>query len=235
MRRVKHVGRLKGRGAKVIVVFRTLPGERDTSVVLPVSAMTADQHDTIMKLLDTPQAQESFEFGEIMFIRSFPDGRRMLTACQRDNMLAKRPTTEIIMTPNTSDEILLSDLNVLIAEQKNCAVDDLYTFVSGAVKRSDAVVEDVAEVNDLQTPATETLPSQEPVNTAESPITDTDLAKQFRSQADAMYKEAARLRKEADELDPPAKKPAARSTAAKKPAAKSTAAKKPAAKANADA
>ena len=37
-------------------------------------------------------------------------------------------------------------------------------------------------------------------------LTDKDLAKSYRSQADAMYKEAARLRKQADELDPPAKK-----------------------------
>jgi hypothetical protein len=37
-------------------------------------------------------------------------------------------------------------------------------------------------------------------------LSDKDIAKSYRSQADAMYKEAARLRREADELDPPAKK-----------------------------
>jgi hypothetical protein len=37
-------------------------------------------------------------------------------------------------------------------------------------------------------------------------LSDRDLAKSYRSQADAMYKEAARLRKEADSLDPPKKK-----------------------------
>jgi hypothetical protein len=37
-------------------------------------------------------------------------------------------------------------------------------------------------------------------------LTDLDIAKSYRSQADAMYKEAARLRKQADELDPPKKK-----------------------------
>jgi len=39
-------------------------------------------------------------------------------------------------------------------------------------------------------------------------LTDKDIAKSYRSQADAMYKEAARLRKEADDLDPPQKKAA---------------------------
>ena len=37
-------------------------------------------------------------------------------------------------------------------------------------------------------------------------LTDVDIARSYRSQADAMYKEAARLRKQADELDPPKKK-----------------------------
>ena len=37
-------------------------------------------------------------------------------------------------------------------------------------------------------------------------LTDADIARSYRSQADAMYKEAARLRKQADELDPPKKK-----------------------------
>jgi len=37
-------------------------------------------------------------------------------------------------------------------------------------------------------------------------LSDKDIAKSYRSQADAMYKEAARLRKEADSLDPIVKK-----------------------------
>jgi len=37
-------------------------------------------------------------------------------------------------------------------------------------------------------------------------LSDKDIAKGLRSQADALYKEAARLRKEAEELDPTVKK-----------------------------
>ena len=36
------------------------------------------------------------------------------------------------------------------------------------------------------------------------------MPKKYRSDADGMYKEAARLRKQADELDPPAKKAASK-------------------------
>jgi hypothetical protein len=161
-----------------------------------------------MTLVETEQAQDAFEFGEIMFTRTFPDGRPMLQALQADGRLQKIPTDTIIMTPTTQDQVELSQLNILIAEQKNCAVDDLYTFVSGAPKKSDAVVQDVASVKDLTLNVDTDIPAPVRAQAANTEaLSDKDIAKSYRSQADAMYKEAAQLRKEADELDPPQKKP----------------------------
>ena len=199
MKPLKHIGRMKNTGAKVLVVFRTLPGESNTALVLPVSQLPDSYHDSIMSLVESDQAQESFEFGEIMFTRPFPDGRPMLQAMQADGRLQKVPTDSVLMTPTPNDNVELAQLNILIAEQKNCSVDDLYTFVSGAPKKSDATVQDVSEIKDVPVRA------QAPDNAA---LSDKDIAKSYRSQADAMYKEAARLRKEADALDPPQKKSA---------------------------
>lgn len=202
MKPLKHIGRMKNTGAKVLVVFRTLPGESNMALVLPVANLSDSYHDSIMTVVETDQAQETFEFGEIMFTRTFPDGRPMLQAMQADERLQKVPTDLVIMTPTTNDNVQLDQLNVLIAEQRNCTIDDLYTFVSGAPKKSnDATVEDIVEVKDIA--PTESLKASE--NTV---LSDKDIAKSYRSQADAMYKEAARLRKEADELDPPQKKTA---------------------------
>jgi hypothetical protein len=159
-----------------------------------------------MTVVETDQAQEAFELGEILFTRTFPDGRPMLQALQADNRLQKVSTDLVVMSPTANDSVQLDQLNVLIAEQRNCTVDDLYTFVSGApkAKKNDVVVEDIAEVKDLAS-----QPSNEPLKaTGDTALTDKDIAKSYRSQADAMYKEAARLRKEADELDPPQKKTA---------------------------
>jgi hypothetical protein len=126
----------------------------------------------------------------------------MLQAMQADERLQKVPTDLVIMTPTTNDNVQLDQLNVLIAEQRNCTIDELYTFVSGAPKKTnDVTVEDIVEVKDIA--PTESLKASE--NTV---LSDKDIAKSYRSQADAMYKEAARLRKEADELDPPQKKTA---------------------------
>jgi len=196
---MKHVGKVKSTGSKVLVVFRTLPGESDQALVLPVHQLPDAYHDSLIQLVETDQAQESFELGEIMFIRSFPDGRPMLNAMQQDNRLQKVPTSNIIMNPTPTDEIVLSELNGIIAQQKNCTVDELYTFVKGAPSKDDVSPEaqqDANVVEDVAAPA----PSESGV------LDDEALAKSYRSQADTLYKEAARLRREADELDPPKKK-----------------------------
>ena len=206
MKSLTHIGRIQNTGAKVLVVFRTLPGESNMALVLPVAQLPDQYHDSIMTLVETDQAQDAFEFGEIMHIRPFPDGRPMLRAMQADGRLIKVPTDSVMMTPTTNDTVLLVNLNTLIAEQKNCTVDELCTFVSGAPSAK-AEVTDVASVNDI-TPAVDSdipapIRAQADTNSA---LSDKDLAKSYRSQADAMYKEAARLRKEAEELDPTVKK-----------------------------
>jgi hypothetical protein len=203
MRSLKHIGRIQNTGAKVIVVFRTLPGESNMALVLPVAQLPDQYHDSIMTLIETDQAQDAFEFGEIMHIRPFPDGRPMLRAMQADNRLVKVATDAVMMTPTTNDTVLLANLNTLIAEQKNCTVDDLCTFVAGApsAKADVSSVNDIAPAVDSDIPAP--LRAQAASNEA---LSDKDIAKSYRSQADAMYKEAARLRKEAEDLDPTVKK-----------------------------
>lgn len=201
----KHIGRMKNTGAKVLVVFRTLPGESNSALILPVNQLSDAYHDALMQLVETEQAQDAFEFGEIMFIRHFPDGRPMLTAMQQDSRLQKISTDMVIMTPMVNAAVPLDQLNILIAEQKNCAIDDLCTFVKGGSantvsnKKSETVKESVESAAPVR--------AQAPTNAV---LTDSDIARSYRSQADAMYKEAARLRKEADALDPPKKKTTAK-------------------------
>ena len=199
MKTYKHIGKVKNTGSKCLVVFRTLPGESNMSLILPTATLPDSYHNSIMELVETEQAQDCFEFAEIMFVRYFPDGRPMLRALQADNRLIKMPTDSIIMTPGPQSEIELSQLNVLIAEQRNCTIDDLCSFVKGGPGYPGPT----ANLGSTSVSAPAPTPAA-----AESVgvLTDQDLAKSYRSQADAMYKEAARIRKEADSLDPPKKK-----------------------------
>lgn len=202
MKNLKHIGKMKNTGAKVIVVFRSLPGDSGSALVLPTATLPDAWHDAVIQLVDSEQGQDINEFGEIMFIRHFPDGRPMLLALQQDNRLQKVPTDLVLMTPTINAAIPLSELNALIAEQKGVSIDDLASLVGGAPKSK-------GETSKTEVSKTEPTPVAEPLKaTTNEVLTDKDIAKSYRSQADAMYKEAARLRKEADELDPPAKKAA---------------------------
>lgn len=201
MKTLKHIGKMKNTGEKVLVVFRTLPGESNMALVLATSTLPDIYHDALIQLVETDQAQDANEFGEIMFIRRFPDGRLMLSAMQQDTRLKKVATDTVIMTPTLSASIPLDQLNVIIAEQRGVAVGDLASLVNGGTP---------ADRDSVKTPAVVESAKAEEVKPLEA-LTDKDLARQFRSQADSMYKEAAKLRKQADDLDPPAKKAAAKS------------------------
>jgi hypothetical protein len=202
MKMTKHIGRIKNTGVKVVTIFRTLPGESNMALVLQVNQLKDEYHDALMQVLDSEQGQDAYEFGEMMFIRHFPDGRPMLRALQQDGRLQKVPTDSVIMNPKINTDVPLDQLNALIAEQKNCTVDELCTFVKGAPQT--AVPEQVK-----QTPVEAPAPVRAQAATNEV-LSDFDIAKSYRSQADSMYKEAARLRKEADALDPPKKKATAK-------------------------
>lgn len=201
MKTLKHIGKMKNTGEKVLVIFRTLPGESNMALVLATSTLPDIYHDALIQLVETDQAQDANEFGEIMFIRRFPDGRLMLSAMQQDTRLKKVATDTVIMTPTLSASIPLDQLNVIIAEQRGVAVGDLASLVNGGTP---------ADRDSVKTPPVAESEKVEEVKTSEV-LTDKDLARSYRSQADAMYKEAAKLRKQADDLDPPAKKAAAKS------------------------
>lgn len=187
---IKHVGKMTNTGENVAVVFRTVPGESDKALVLQTATLPDIYHDSLMKLIETDQAQQAYELGEFMFRNSFPDGRPMLQSMQADNRLIKVDTANVTMTPTAASALQLSELNTLIAEQRGVAVDDLHKFVSGA---PDATVE-VAESPAPAAPA--------PEAPTDGVLSDEDLAKSYRSQADRLSKEAAQLRRQAEELVP---------------------------------
>ena len=199
MANLKHIGRMKNNGAKVLVAFRTLPGDSNYALVVGTANLSDDQHNSIINLVESPQAQDVYEFGEILSTRFFPDGRPMLSALHQDGKLIKVGTSDVEMTPSPSTSILLAELNVLIAEQRGVPVDELAVEEPGAENKP----REAAKIVDQTPPAT-------PPKASNEPLSDKDLARSYRSQADAMYKEAAKLRKQADDLDPPQKKAAAK-------------------------
>lgn len=200
MSELKHVGRMKANGRKVLVAFRTLPGESDSALVIQTENLTDAQHDAIIKLVESPAGQNSYEFAEVLARAPFPDGSVMLSNLHVSGRLNKVKTSEVEMTPNTFTKIGLDELNQLIAEQRGISINDL---AIGNQIEQHTKVEEVATVNDISDVKT---PEVQPVAESTEPLTDDQLAKKYRSDADRLAKEAAQLRRLAEELAPTKKK-----------------------------
>lgn len=193
---LKHIGRMKNNQRKVIVAYRTIPGDAESAIVVTTENLAADEHDSLMKLVESNAGQTAYELAEAMARAVLPDGRNMLAAFHATGKMVKVPTKMVEMTPDTKTTLMLNELNLVIAQQKGVSIEDL------ALKGNTKKVEEIATVNDVPV-ATEAVAgiTQEP-----NVLTDDALAAQLRSQADAMFKEAQRLRKQAEELVPTKKK-----------------------------
>lgn len=211
---MKHVGRVRKTGKKCIVAFRTLPGDAYNCLIVPTENLPDSYHDAIINLVESSTGQTSNEFGEVMARSNFPDGSVMLAALHTQGRLVKISTDQIDMLPNASVSIMLSELNQIIAEQQGVAVDSL-SIKSGITEpknNPNVEVKEVASVNDVPQESSDVSKTTSSSVNETAPADDAspeDKAKFYRSQADKLAKEAAAMRRLAEELAP-TKKPASK-------------------------
>ena len=191
---LKHVGRIKTNKRKVIVAYRTLPNDPNHCVVVTTENLEAADHDFLIKLVESNSGQVSYEFAEAMARSTLSDGSNMLARFHTTGKMVRFPTDQIEMTPDTNTVIMLNELNQIVAEQKGISIEDL------AIKDSSTTVtatkqDTVSEVVENPTPTQN-----------DGVLTDEQIAANYRSQADTMFKEAKRLRDEAEKLAPSKKK-----------------------------
>jgi len=183
---IKHVGAIDDK--KVVVAYRTLPGDPHSALVIPTASLSQTYHDELFTVVDSKNAQDAYELATVLSVRKFSDGYSMLGALHQTGKLKKVPTSSVTMQPGPQKEswVKLDELNKIIAEQKGISIDELAITASGEPGKTDTVATDGV-------------------------LSDDDLAQQYRAQADSLYKEVQELRKKADELSP--KKTTAKKTA----------------------
>jgi len=201
MAELKHVGRSVDTNKKCLIVFRTLPGDAYTCLVLPTENLPDSYHDAVVNLVESSAGQQSYELGEVMGRTNFPDGSIMLAALHAQRRLIAMPTNKIEMTPTSSVVLNLAELNQIIAEQRGVAVDEI--AVKSDVKEAKMPPASKDEVKPVVSDPSKT--TSQSVNESEAPTTfdsATDEAKFYRSQADKLAKQAAEFRRKAEDLAP---------------------------------
>ena len=124
----KHVGELEDASkAKVIVVFRVVPGESNNCLVVGTKFLPDMYHNALMRAVESEGGQASEELGTYLARQTFPDGTNMLAVLNNDNYIKKFKTKDIVMTygPTAECRITLNKLNEMIAKEKGVKVSEL--------------------------------------------------------------------------------------------------------------
>jgi len=203
---LKHVGRLKTSKRKVVVAYRTIPKDPYNALVIFTDSLSSDEHDSLMRVVESASGQQAYELAEAMMRSYLPDGRNMLAGFHQTGRLFKISTSDVEMTPDTRSSIQLSELNLIIAQQKGVSLDDL------ALKPENNANASTTSNNVASTASTaaQTVLDGSTSNTNSvqniEPLSDEQLAAKYRSDADRLYKEAKRLKEMAETLSPSKKK-----------------------------
>lgn len=174
---MKHVGKF---GEKpCVVVFRELPGEQDYCLIVQTDNLDSRQHDDLMNVIQSAEAQTSGDISQVLHRRQFTDGSNMLSTLHYAKKLQKVPVSHVSLTPIPGQSIPLADVNVEIRK-----IDGGYV-----------------------PPKTEQTPEQMRVTTkevdgtpanAEEDTSDEGIARNLLAQAQLMEEDAKQLLEEAE-------------------------------------
>lgn len=213
---MKHVGRLKSNHRKVVIAYRVIPGDEEAkhALVIDTASLQDADHDTLITTVESNASQSAFEFAEVMARTKLTDGANMLARFHTAGKLTKIPHSEIEMTPNNQTVLGLDKLNQIIADQRGVTIRELALKDPNAPKPGTTVTE-AGSISNMPQSALEKENVLAESQTANIPplqastnqvLSDDQLASNYRSQADRLYKEAKALRAQAEELVPTTKK-----------------------------
>jgi hypothetical protein len=193
---MKHVGKMKNNGARIVIAYRTIPGDPHHALVVGTGHLGDTYHDALMALVEDVSAQQANELADILAVRRFPDGSNMLEWLHNRGQLKKVPTSGVIVTPNNQTSVPLDELNKIIAEQKGITLEEL------AVTDGNKPNPKSAKKDDPTKTTSQSVSGEVEIDGEVSELTPA----QLRSKADALFKQAQILRKQADAIDPPKSK-----------------------------
>ena len=184
---------MKNNAARIVIAYRTLPGDPYSCLVAGTQGLGDSYHDTLMSVVESDSAQQANELADVLAVRRFPDGSNMLGYLHTNGHLIKVKTNLVNVTPDAQTAISLDELNLIVAKQKGVDLEDLAVTDGSQASKKPKKKTPVKESTEVS-PAVDTK--------SEFDLTPAEM----RSRADALFKQAQQLRKKADEVDPPQKK-----------------------------
>lgn len=198
----KHAGQLSNTGVRVAVVFRKLPNDENSCLIVETERLPDSYHDYVIQCLNSKEALETNEFYEVLNRRTFPDGLNCLTALHQRGHLRKEPVSNITMYPLPGQAVPLALINATIDKKV-----DQYK-ANEAARAATPPVEDTRTPAEKQAAAEALAAKMMGEVIPESVVTSSDTsamvakAKSLLSQAESMEETAWAKREEAYALAP---------------------------------
>ena len=202
---MKHIGRHGDR--KVAVLFREVPQEDHMCLVIYPETLPAPWEAAIMKVLESDHGQASENLADALHRSLLPDGRIILETLHREKMIKKIRTTDVVITPRPDSAIKLDELNKMLDEMKQgeAAIKRLAEN-DAAAGLVDPSIKRAAEAAFKNQQAAKNQPMAQPSTGA---LSDREIASNMLLQAQRMeaegkglLAEAARMKKDAERMDP---------------------------------
>jgi hypothetical protein len=200
---MKHVGKF---GEKpCVVIFRELPGETEYCLIVQTDTLDSRQHDDLMNVVQSLEAQEANDISEVLHRRQFTDGTNMLSALHYSKKLQKVPVGHVSLTPTPSQKISLAEVNVEINKIKGGYTPPKTDPASQMRITTENVEKNMQAVQPIETDSTlaaaagSTSQTEDVLETAKALLIQAEL---MEGDADDLARQAKAKRTEAYRLNP---------------------------------
>jgi hypothetical protein len=139
----KHIGVLRSSGAKIILVFRFLPEEPTSCLVIEQGRLPDAYASATWRAVDSKEGQLTNDLYEVLNKNIYPDGGNMLHVLHANGLLRKVAVSDVVLTLTPTHQLALEVLNSTIASKATdpAKVDSLFVEPVADTKPTDVSLE----------------------------------------------------------------------------------------------
>lgn len=138
MKYVKHVGKTKNLGRRLIVITPKIPGKETHALIVDTDSLRDAYLNSLMDAVESPEAQASDDLGSALMRMPSPENNvTWLMNLHENNLMFPEPISNIIMLPSPSNPIELKyaiqlmegkDYNEVMKEKETAENDTLHSL-----------------------------------------------------------------------------------------------------------
>ena len=121
MSELRHVGHDAKSKRKYVVVFRQLPDDANSALVVETESLMDRYHDGLLGATESSEAQQTNDLYTVLNSKLFFDGKNILNSLHSMKKLKKGNVEDVILTPQPGQEVSLADFNKAVGDARTKA------------------------------------------------------------------------------------------------------------------